>query len=206
MSDEAKQKLNKEALEAVLLQVDYLKGLKKDVLQDLYKGLDGKLTQDDVDEFVKLFQSLDTEEKNEIPVLQLGTMLRILRQIPTDNEINQLADDINPEKKETINFYQFIKAIAIIMRDPEEIADEIKKAFKILDRNKQGYLMAADIREFLTKQGDFLTDEEVDEMIKLADEENNGQIHYDMFVDLMLNMKTEKKKKKKGKKGKKGKK
>ena len=206
MSDEVKQKLNKEALEAVLLQVEYLKGIKKDHLVELYKGLDGKVSQEEVEEFVKLFQSLDTEEKNEVPVSQLGTMMRMLQQIPTDNEVNQLADDINPEKKENISFYQFIKAMSLSMRDPEEIANEVKKAFKILDRQKKGYLMAADIREFLTKQGDFLTDEEVDEMIKLADQENNGQIQYDMFVDLMLNMKTEKKKKKKGKKGKKGKK
>ena len=206
MGDEVKQKLNKETLEPVLAQVEYLKGIKKDLLLELYKALDGKVTQEDVEEFVKLFQTLDTEEKNEVPVMQLGTMMRMLQQIPTDNEVNQLADDINPEKKENISFYQFIKAMSLIMRDPEDIAEEVKKAFKVLDRHKQGYLMAADIREFLTKQGDFLTDEEVDEMIKLADQENNGHIQYEMFVDLMLNMKTEKKKKKKGKKGKKGKK
>lgn len=89
------------------------------------------------------------------------------------------------------------------MRDPTEIADEIKKAFKVLDRHRSGYIMAADLREFLSKLGDCLTDEEVDEMLKIADTENNGQIHYEQFVDLMTNMKPAKKKGKKGKKGKK---
>jgi Ca2+-binding EF-hand superfamily protein len=147
MGDEVKQKLNKETLEPVLAQIEYLKGIKKDHLIELYKAFDGKVTQEDIEEFVKLFQTLDTEEKNEVPVSQLGTMMRMLQQIPTDNEVNQLADDINPEKKENISFYQFVKAMSLIMRDPEEIADEVKKAFKVLDRHKQGYIMIANIRE-----------------------------------------------------------
>ena len=133
MGDEVKQKLNKETLEPVLAQIEYLKGIKKDHLIELYKAFDGKVTQEDIEEFVKLFQTLDTEEKNEVPVSQLGTMMRMLQQIPTDNEV--------------ISFYQFIKEMSLIMRDPEEIADEVKKAFKVLDRHKQGYLMVANIRE-----------------------------------------------------------
>ena len=203
MSDN--QKLNKEAVEAGLTQIDYLKTVKKDAFQEVCKLLDGKLTQDDLTEIEKLFRSLDTEEKNEMPVTHLGTALRILRQLPTENEVNQLADTINPEKKENIDFYQFLKGVGMIMRDPLEIAEEIKKAFKVLDKRNQGYIMSADLRDFLSRLGDCLTDEEIDEMIKLADTESNGQIHYEQFVDTMATMQTEKKKKK-GKKGKKKKK
>ena len=39
--------------------------------------------------------------------------------------------------------------------------------------------MAGDIRDFLSKLGDVLTAEEIDEMIKLADIEMNGQIKYE---------------------------
>ena len=84
-----------------------------------------------------------------------------------------------------------------------DIADEIKKAFKILDRSKQGYIMLADLRDFLTKLGDGLTDEEVEEMIKLGDTENSSRINYEEFVDLMTSMKPGGKKGKKAKKGKK---
>ena len=198
-----KVKLNKEALAAALTQIDYFKGVKKDASAEMCKLLDGKVTQDDLEEFEKLYRSLDTEEKNEMPITQLGTALRILRQLPTDNEVNQLADVINPEKKENIDFYQFLKGVALIMRDPFEIAEEIKKAFKVLDRKNQGYIMTMDLRDFLSKLGDCLTDEEIDVMVQLADTESNGQIRYEQFVDTMVNMQTEKKKKKKGKKGKK---
>lgn len=230
MAEDGPVKLNKETLEASLSQIEYLKGIKKDQMTNLCKMLDGKLSAEDLEECEKLFKSLDTEEKNEMPVSQLGTVLRILQQIPTDNELAILIETINPKKPEnaekkeekkpdkkdkkgkdgkdkeeieTIDFFKFMLALGLYMRDPVEIANDIKKAFKVLDRSKQGYIMAADLREFLSKLGDCLLDDEVDEMIKLADTESNGQIHYEAFVDLMTNMKPGKKKGKKGKKKKK---
>jgi Ca2+-binding EF-hand superfamily protein len=253
---EAPVKLNKESIEAAFAQIEYLKTCKRDQLLHLCKLFDQKISSDDIDEFEKLFRTFDTEEENIMPQSQLGTALRILQQLPTENELNQLIEVINPKKPEgspdekdkkrksakksaassakgksggksgkndakkkggkdgkeggeeeeviTIDFYKFLLALALYMRDPNEIADEIKKAFKVLDRQKQGYIMSVDLREFLSKLGDVLSDEEIDEMIKLADTENNGQIHYEAFVDMMTSMKPGKKKK--GKKGKKGKK
>ena len=81
-------KLNKDTLEASLVQIEYLKGLKKDQMTGLIKLLDNKCTADELEEYEKLFKSLDSEEKNEIPVTQLGTCLRILGQVPTDTEVS----------------------------------------------------------------------------------------------------------------------
>lgn len=233
-------KLNKETLEASFAQIEYLKGIKKDQMAGLCKMFDGKVTAEDVEEIEKLFKSLDVEEKNEMPVNQLGNVLRMLQQVPTEEEIVQLIETVNPKKAdsqqqqqqqqqkadpkkadpkkdksgkenpeevvETIDFFKYMLALGLFLRDPQEIASEVKKAFKVLDRRNNGYLMAADLRDFLSKLGDVLTDEEIDEMIKIADTESNGQINYDQFVDMMTEMKPGGGKKKKGKKGKKGKK
>ncbi len=198
-------KLNKDTLEASLVQIEYLKGLKKDQINGLVKLLDNKCTAEELEEWEKLFKSLDPEEKNEMPASQLGTVLRILQQVPTDNEIEQLLETVNPKKDETnkkaskasqgksegkaskegeepvetIDFFKFLLALGLYIRDPSEIAEEVKKAFKVLDRMNRGYLMSSDIRDFLSKLGDVLTDEEIDEMIKLADVEMTGQINYD---------------------------
>ncbi len=74
-------KLNKETLEASLIQIESLKALKKEQLTGLIKILDNKVTGEEMEEFERLFKSLDTEEKNEIPASQLGTCLRILGQV-----------------------------------------------------------------------------------------------------------------------------
>jgi Ca2+-binding EF-hand superfamily protein len=232
-----KIKLNKANLEVKLTEIEYFNGIKKEQLIGLCKLLDGKVSAEEIDEFVKVFKSFDTEEKNELPVAQLGTILRILQQIPTDNQVNQLIEIVNPKKPENeseanekakenksakkkpkasikdqtrpeeefLDFYKFINALGLFIRDPNEIVDEVKKAFKILDRQKQGYIYSTDLREFLTKLGDCLTDDEINAMIKIADTESNGQINYEKFVDMMTNLKQSKKKKKKGKKSKKSK-
>ena len=87
------------------------------------------------------------------------------------------------EVVEYIDFFKYMLALGLYIRDPIEIADEVKQAFKVLDRRNNGYLMTSDIRDFLSKTGDALTDEEIDEMIKLADIEMNGQINYDQVID-----------------------
>ncbi len=73
MSEEhVRIKLRKEALEASLMQIEYLRNIKKEGISELCKGLDGKVTQDDIEDIENLFRSLDIEEKNEVPFMQLG--------------------------------------------------------------------------------------------------------------------------------------
>lgn len=98
---EATVKLNKETLEASLTQIEYLKSLKKDQINGLCKMFDGRITSEDLEEFEKLFRSYDTEEVNQMPVSQLGTVLRILQQVPTENEINKLIETVNPKKADS---------------------------------------------------------------------------------------------------------
>lgn len=244
---EAPVKLNKDTLEALLAQKEHLKGIKRDQMMNLYKLLDNKFSEEELDEFEKVFNSFDPDSKNEMPVSQLGTALRILQQLPTENEIQQLVAVINPKKpegeggsgekkkqslgakksastsgkkssaaagagagaaaaggeveEEKIDFYKYLLGLGMYLRNPAEIAEEIKVAFKVLDRNKQGYIMAAELRDFLSRLGDCLTDEEIDEMVRLADVEGSSRINYEQFVDYMTELKVSKKKKKK-KKGK----
>ena len=65
-------------------------------------------------------------------------------------------------------------------------AEEIKEAFKVFDKDGNGYISAAELRHIMTNLGEKLTDEEVDEMIREADVDGDGQINYDEFVDMMM--------------------
>ena len=65
-------------------------------------------------------------------------------------------------------------------------AEEIKEAFKVFDKDGNGFISAAELRHIMTNLGEKLTDEEVDEMIREADVDGDGQINYDEFVDMMM--------------------
>jgi len=58
--------------------------------------------------------------------------------------------------------------------------------FKVFDRDGNGFISAAELRHVMTNLGEKLTDEEVDEMIREADVDGDGQINYEEFVKMMM--------------------
>jgi calmodulin len=68
--------------------------------------------------------------------------------------------------------------------------EEIQEAFKVFDKDGNGYISAAELRHVMTSLGEKLTEEEVDEMIREADVDGDGQINYEEFVKMMVSSLT----------------
>mgnify|MGYP003867409121 FL=1 len=62
----------------------------------------------------------------------------------------------------------------------EQIA-ELKKAFDVMDANKDGVVTKDELKTLLKGLGEEVTDEVVDEMIKIADENGDGKIQFEEF-------------------------
>lgn len=56
--------------------------------------------------------------------------------------------------------------------------EEMKEAFKVFDRDNNGFISAQELRLVMANLGEKLTDEEVEEMIKEADMNGDGQVDY----------------------------
>lgn len=88
-----------------------------------------------------------------------------------DEEEVQLADtvmDSNLRRKRAPNVGEFKDS-------------EIEAAFKFIDLDHNNYVGAAEIRHVLICMGELITDEEVDEMIRMVDADGDGQISYKEF-------------------------
>ena len=103
-----------------------------------------------------------------------------LTPLPPPPHLSQVDADGNG----TIDFPEFLTMMARKMKDTDS-AEEIKEAFKVFDKDGNGYISAAELRHIMTNLGEKLTDEEVDEMIREADVDGDGQINYDEFVDMV---------------------
>lgn len=66
------------------------------------------------------------------------------------------------------------------MKDTDS-EDEIREAFKVFDRDNNGFISAAELRHVMTSIGEKLTNEEVDEMIREADQDGDGRIDCTCF-------------------------
>ncbi len=66
------------------------------------------------------------------------------------------------------------------------MSQALKEAFKIFDKNKNGYIEAKELRSVTTTLGQRLTDEEFQEFWNEADQNGDGKLDYNEFIKIML--------------------
>ena len=62
---------------------------------------------------------------------------------------------------------------------------ELRQAFRIFDKNRDGFIEAKELRWVTTTLGQRLTNEEIDAFMTEADLDGDGKLNYDEFVRMM---------------------
>merc|ERR1719359_2225544 len=96
-----------------------------------------------------------------------------------------MINEVDADGNGTIDFPEFLSLMARKMKDTDT-EEELIEAFKVFDRDGNGFISAAELRHVMTNLGEKLTDEEVDEMNREADVDGDGQINYEEFVKMMM--------------------
>ncbi|XP_061339004.1 calmodulin-2/4-like isoform X1 [Gastrolobium bilobum] len=120
-----------------------------------------------------------------ITVEELATVIRSLDQNPTEEELQDMISEVDADGNGTIEFDEFLNLMAKKMKDTDA-EEELKEAFKVFDKDQNGYISASELRHVMINLGEKLTDEEVEQMIKEADLDGDGQVNYDEFVKMMM--------------------
>ncbi|CAB1331101.1 unnamed protein product [Coregonus sp. 'balchen'] len=123
-----------------------------------------------VTEFKEAFSLFDKDGDGTITTKELGTF----------KKIKLLSSPLPPPPpgNGTIDFPEFLTMMARKMKDTDS-EEEIREAFRVFDKDGNGYISAAELRHVMTNLGEKLTDEEVDEMIREADIDGDGQVNYE---------------------------
>uniref|UniRef100_A0ACD5VEW9 Uncharacterized protein n=1 Tax=Avena sativa TaxID=4498 RepID=A0ACD5VEW9_AVESA len=144
-----------------------------------------QLTDDQIAEFKEAFSLFDKDGDGCITTKELGTVMRSLGQNPTEAELQDMINEVDADGNGTIDFPEFLNLMARKMKDTDS-EEELKEAFRVFDKDQNGFISAAELRHVMTNLGEKLTDEEVDEMVREADVDGDGQINYDEFVKVMM--------------------
>ena len=118
----------------------------------------------------------------------------------------QQADEVKAEFQKQIDQSQLKKKLAELANAPIHITYEmflaimttrlkvtlsdkdLKKAFKLFDRDGSGSLDAAEFRHVLENLADHFTKEEIDEMVAQADVDGNGTIGKEEMMMMLMKL------------------
>ncbi|KAM7462880.1 hypothetical protein LguiA_031001 [Lonicera macranthoides] len=143
------------------------------------------LNENQIVEFQEAFSLFDKDGDGCITVEELATVIRSLDQNPTEEELQDMLNEVDADGNGTIEFVEFLNLMAKKMKD-NDVEEELKEAFKVFDKDQNGYISANELRHVMINLGEKLTDEEVEQMIMEADLDGDGQVNFDEFVKMMM--------------------
>ena len=133
-------------------------------------------------DYRQTFDMFDNNKSGKIDKKELGNVMRQLGKNPSETDLETLVKEVDADGDGEIDFKEFLTMMA---ESENSETDEIKTAFAIFDKDGNGYISSAELRHVMTNLGEKLTDEEVDEMIREADIDGDGQVNYEEFVAMM---------------------
>ena len=104
--------------------------------------------------------------------------MRSLGQNPTESELRDMINEVDADGNGTIDFSEFLTMMARKMKDTDS-EEEIKEAFKVFDKDNNGFISAEELMTVMASLGEKLTKSEIDEMIREADTDGDGQVNYE---------------------------
>eukprot|EP00794_Sanderia_malayensis_P015262 gene15262-16837_t len=144
-------------------------------IQDEEKDI---FTEQDVREFKEVYKLFDKDGDGVINEKELGVIMSGHGYDIKDEDLTAMIKKGDYSGDGTVSFNEFIQLIREGLK-LEEKEGEVVEAFRVFDREGNGFINAAEIRRVMTNLGEKLNDEEVDEMIKEADLDGDGQVNYE---------------------------
>lgn len=146
-----------------------------------------EVPQDRRKEYQEAFEMFDVNKDGTISKKELEFILRSLNEDPDEDEINQLLEDVDVDGNGEIDFEEFV-ALMGKRQKTIDLEAEIINAFKVFDKEEEGLISITDLRHILSNLKDFMSEDEIDEMLFEADTDYDGFIKYkDFLKDLMSN-------------------
>lgn len=143
-----------------------------------------QLTEEEVTEFKEAFALFDKDGDGTIPTNELDAIMKQLGQSLAEEELQIMIEKADPDGTGYLDFTQFLDMMANIMKNTSE-EDELREAFKIFDKEGTGYISMSELKHFLMNMGDRLTEEEMVEMIREVEINDDGEFDYEKLVILL---------------------
>ncbi|EFC45205.1 predicted protein [Naegleria gruberi] len=123
-----------------------------------------------------------------IPHDKLNSVIRALGFAPSDRELQEITSIIDPSQSGNINVNSFCNEMRNRYGKSSESGnvEEYMESFRLFDRDQDGFIPVDELKHIMTTLGERLSDIEVDDLLKEADPQGKGMIHYESFIKMCL--------------------
>lgn len=127
------------------------------------------------------FNAFDQEKNGFIGTVMVGTILSMLGHNLDDQMLKEIIAEVDEDGSGEIEFEEFVTLAArfLVEEDAEAVQKELREAFRLYDKEGNGYITTAVLREILRELDDALTKEDLDMMIEEIDSDGSGTVDFD---------------------------
>ena len=105
-------------------------------------------------------------------------VMRSLGRNPAEAELKRMIQEVDSDGNGEVDFQEFLTMMTHKMHNIDT-EDEMREAFKLFDRDGNGYISPAELKQVMNNLGERLTEAEVDLMIREVDANGDGQVNYE---------------------------
>ncbi|XP_017090962.2 uncharacterized protein [Drosophila bipectinata] len=143
-----------------------------------------QLTKEQYDELKEAFEKFDVDRSGSLSPGKMRLAMLSMGHEVTEAELFGLIDSVASDEDHNVHMMAFIHLMAprIIETDSE---DSLRRAFRLFDRDEDGYIGPQDMRSILQVLGIVLTDEEITDICREVDFDCDGRINFRDFMNFM---------------------
>ncbi|XP_009625601.1 calcium-dependent protein kinase 1-like [Nicotiana tomentosiformis] len=139
------------------------------------------LSEEEIAGLKEMFKMIDTDNSGQITFEELKDGLKRFGSNLKESEIYDLMQAADVDNSGTIDYGEFIAAT--LHMNKIERQDHLFAAFSYFDKDGSGYITADELQQACEEFG--IGDVRMEEMIREADQDNDGRIDYNEFVAMM---------------------
>lgn len=136
------------------------------------------------------FNLFDVKKQDFLSGEELGDIMRAMGFRPTDDELKSLLEEVDEDGSGEIEFGEFCQLCAtFLVEDPDldTMQKELKDAFRVYDREGQGFISTETLRGLISELLGPLSEEELSGIIEELDEDGSGTMDFEEFCEMMMN-------------------
>merc|ERR1711981_102395 len=145
------------------------------------------LEEDQVKALKRTFDQFDSDKSGAISVGTVNTILKMMGMHVSTVALEEIIEEIDEDGSGELEFAEFIQLAAkfLIEEDEEEMKWELREAFRLYDKQGNGYITTNTLKEILREIDSTLNEHNLDQIVDEVDEDGSGTIDFDEFMAMM---------------------